>query len=205
MKKLIIVILLLITPLFVSASVLQDPSFYPEGSTDYEDSCIADGSCSLDQGFNTFVVLTKWGLGILGSFSLLFFIFGGIMWLTSGGKSGQIEKGKSIMVNTVIGIVIVMSAWLIVQTILVSISNRSLENGAGIHGDSYCADLNDGDVCRGVGICQNSVCVQKCDATPPEGGGYSCRSNTECADGTIVPGMCFGPNYIVCCQSGSNQ
>ncbi|MFW0862714.1 MAG: pilin [Candidatus Komeilibacteria bacterium] len=201
MKKLIIVLILLVTPLLASASVLQDSSFYPEGSTDYEDSCIADGSCSLDQGFNTFVVLSKWGLGILGSFALLFFIFGGIMWLTSGGKSGKIEKGKDIMVNTVIGIVIVMGAWLIVQTILVSISTRSLEN-TNTQVAGPCDGLQENDSCRsGLGICINNDCVQKCDATPPEGGGYACRNSTQCVEGTIVSNMCFGPNNIVCCQS----
>ena len=202
MKKLFLIIFLivLLLPLTTNAAVFEDPSFFPEGSTDYNESCIADGSCSLNQGFNTFVVLTKWAMGLLGSVSLLFFIIGGIMWLSSGGNTDKIAKGKSIMINTVFGIIIVLGAWLIVQTVMTSISERSLDDSGGqIVG--LCAGLDEGAECRnGLGLCQAGVCVQKCDATPPEGGGYSCREFTECADATIVSNLCFGPNSIVCCQ-----
>lgn len=202
MKKLIVALLILIVfPLLANASsILQDPSFYPKKS---DISCIEDGSCSLDQGFNTFIVLTKWGMGMLGSFALLFFIVGGIMWLTSGGKAGQIEKGKSIMINTVIGIIIVMSAWLIVQTVLTSISKRSL---SGLDGTSQtqdlCKDLNEGSACRGnLGVCERGICVQKCDAkTTMLTGDYACREFTQCKEETIIKMYCFGPNNIVCCQ-----
>lgn len=200
MKKLLIIFLLLFiaVPAVTNASVFQDPSFYPEGSTDYNQSCIADGSCTLDQGFNTFVVLTKWAMGVLGSLALLFFIIGGIMWLTSGGKSDQITKGKSIMINTVIGIIIVLSAWLIVQTVLTSISKRALNDTYNAQSDAYCGGQSNGVSCRNdLGICNNEKCVQKCDT---KGAGYACRDFTTCADGTIVSNMCFGANNIVCCQ-----
>jgi len=208
MKKIILLslFLLIALPIATNASVLQDPSFFPEKSTDYNKSCIADGSCSLDQGFNTFVVLTKWAMGILGSISLLFFIIGGFMWLISGGKADQIAKGKSIMINTVIGIIIVLAAWLIVQTVLTSISKRNLNDTLNNIPDAYCSGQDNGVLCRNnLGICNNERCVQKCDATPPDGGGYGCREFTNCANGTIVQNMCFGPNNIVCCQFGESN
>ena len=227
MKKLLLVLILLLVPIMAGASVFQDSSYFPyedqanqQGNSgfftddaNYSKSCIADGSCSLDQGFNTFVVLTKWGLGILGSVSLLFFIMGGFIWLTSGGIPDKIAKGRSIMVNTVIGIIIVLSAWMIVQTILTSISDRTLQ---GLDGDSQLTDsctttnaegnpvvLDNGTSCRGnLGVCQSGVCTAKCNAasTQPAGPNYDCRPYDQCEESSIVRMYCFGANNIVCCQ-----
>lgn len=225
MKKLLIILILIVTPLLATATVFQDPGYFPyddqvNKDADYFDvdpikdpkkykelytkSCIANGSCSLDQGFNTFVILTKWGLGMLGSISLLFFIVGGFMWLTSGGKADQITKGKNIMLHTVIGIIIVLSAWIIVQTVLTSISKKTLQGlGSGSQTEDLCkTTLNEGDSCRGnLGICQSGSCVAKCNAaaTRPVGGDYQCREYTACEESSIIRMYCFGANNIVCC------
>ncbi|MBL7021953.1 hypothetical protein ISR92_01355 [Patescibacteria group bacterium] len=220
MKKLLLVLFLLLLPVLASASVFQDPSYYPyedqvehqndpgffTNQENYDQSCIADGSCSLDQGFNTFVVLSKWAMGILGSISLLFFIIGGIMWLTSGGKPGPIQQGKSIMISTVIGIIIVMSSWLIVQAVLTSLSDRTLQglDGGSQTQDLCSTELDEGDSCRGnLGICQGGICVEKCTATNtrPPGGGYDCREFTDCDEDSIIRMYCFGSNSTVCCQA----
>jgi Type IV secretion system pilin len=225
MKKLLILFILIATPLLASASVLQDPSYFPledqlNQDADYFDvnphdneaerskwellygnSCIADGSCSLDQGFHTFVVIVKLALGILGSVSLLFFIIGGFMWMTAAGHSDKISKGKSIMVNTLIGIIIVLSAWMIVQTVLTSISDKTL---TGIDDSSQiidsCSTLPDGTSCKGnLGKCKSNVCTQKCD-TEPTGDGYDCRQYNNCNIESIIPYYCFGANDILCCK-----
>ncbi len=77
--------------------------------------CTSSGNC----GFNDFVLLgvnlTKMILGLVGSLALLFFIYGGIMFMLAGGKSEMIDKGKKIITNAVIGVAIVLGAWIIVN------------------------------------------------------------------------------------------
>lgn len=77
--------------------------------------CTASGDC----GFNDFILLgvnlTKMILGLVGSLALLFFIYGGIMFLIAGGSSEMIGKGKKIITNAVIGVALVLGAWIIVN------------------------------------------------------------------------------------------
>lgn len=50
---------------------------------------------------------------MIGSLALLTIIIGGVMFLTSGGKEGQITKGKDIIKYAVIGLVVAFSAYFI--------------------------------------------------------------------------------------------
>mgnify|MGYP006961769514 FL=1 len=52
-------------------------------------------------------------LNIIQPFALIMFIISGIMFFTAIGDSSKLEKSKSIMISTVIGIVLISLAWLI--------------------------------------------------------------------------------------------
>ncbi|OGZ62124.1 MAG: hypothetical protein A3H51_03200 [Candidatus Spechtbacteria bacterium RIFCSPLOWO2_02_FULL_38_8] len=54
-------------------------------------------------------------------FVVIMIVVGGFFYLTSAGNTGQTSKGKSLIKNAVIGYAIVLSAWLIVNTILTAI------------------------------------------------------------------------------------
>lgn len=56
-------------------------------------------------------------LGILGSLALATFIYGGFIWMLSGGSAERIEKGKKILVWAVIGLVIILTSYIIVNFI----------------------------------------------------------------------------------------
>ncbi len=49
-------------------------------------------------------------VGLTGSFALLMFVYGGFMMLTSGGVESKVTKGKEILKNAIIGIVLVFTA-----------------------------------------------------------------------------------------------
>lgn len=49
------------------------------------------------------------------------FAYAGYLYLTSGGNSGKREKAKLAMINVVIGVIVIMSAWLIVTLIVNSL------------------------------------------------------------------------------------
>ncbi len=78
-------------------------------------SCIESGNCSVTDMMNTAINVTTFLLGIIGSVALLFFILAGFKLLTSRGNEQAISSGKQMMVQTVIGIFIFFSAFLIID------------------------------------------------------------------------------------------
>jgi len=57
-------------------------------------------------------------MGILGSIALLVFVYGGFMWLISGGNEQRIETGKNAMLYSVIGIFIIFASYAIISLII---------------------------------------------------------------------------------------
>jgi len=64
----------------------------------------------------------------MGAAALGYFIFGGYKWITSMGESGKIAAGQKIMVNTVIGLIFIVLAWVIVNLIIVSFATGKPDN-----------------------------------------------------------------------------
>ena len=60
--------------------------------------------------------------GLVGSISLLMFIYGGLTWMTSAGSNEKIKKGKDIIVWSVIGLAIVFSAYILVKFVIQSLA-----------------------------------------------------------------------------------
>ncbi len=54
-------------------------------------------------------------LGVVGSVALLFFIIAGIQMIFSGGSQEKVSSARTMMVQTVIGLVIFLSAYLIIS------------------------------------------------------------------------------------------
>lgn len=61
------------------------------------------------------LAVSKWILGIVGSISLLMFIYGGVIFLISGGSSQRVEQGKQIIIGSVIGLIIVFASYTIIR------------------------------------------------------------------------------------------
>ena len=61
-------------------------------------------------------------LGVLGSVTLLFFIYGGFVWITAAGNTQRIEQGKKVLEGALIGLIIVLSSWLIIYFITAALT-----------------------------------------------------------------------------------
>lgn len=88
--------------------------------------CRKCGTCTLNDFVRLGVNVANWILGIVGSLALLFFIYGGLTMIISGGKSEAVQKAKTILTNAIIGLIIVFTSWVIINfvyTTLVSTSN----------------------------------------------------------------------------------
>lgn len=58
------------------------------------------------------------GLGLLGTISVVLMIYAGFLWMTAGGNDDQIDKAKGIISASVIGLVIILSAYGVTQYVL---------------------------------------------------------------------------------------
>ncbi len=54
-------------------------------------------------------------LGLVGSIALAMFIYGGFTWMLSSGKPEAVTKGKNILTWSIIGMVVIFSAYAIIQ------------------------------------------------------------------------------------------
>lgn len=62
--------------------------------------------------------LIKGAMGIMGALVLLMFVWGGFTWLTSAGKAERVKSGTQTMVWAVIGAVVTLSSYVILNTVL---------------------------------------------------------------------------------------
>lgn len=60
-------------------------------------------------------------LGIVGSITLLMFVYGGFIWMTSSGSSDKIKKGKDIILWSAIGLMVIFSSYALVALVIKSV------------------------------------------------------------------------------------
>lgn len=56
-------------------------------------------------------------LGVVGALALFYFVWGGIVWMTSAGNSERVKKGKDTIVWAVFGLVIIFLSYTITRFI----------------------------------------------------------------------------------------
>jgi hypothetical protein len=69
-------------------------------------------------------------LYIVMGIAVLFLIIGGFLYITSAGNQEQADKGKKTVINAVIGIVIVILSWVIVNAVAGAFSSGGSSFGA---------------------------------------------------------------------------
>lgn len=92
------------------------PESGPEGCpANYSGNC---GDYNLDSFVQLAVNVSRWILGIVGSLTLLMFIYGGFMFLISTGSSDKVTEARKIITAAVIGLLIVFASFLIIKFVL---------------------------------------------------------------------------------------
>jgi hypothetical protein len=105
--------------LFFSGSAAFAEGFVPDTETGIAgQKCTSPNGCgdySLNDMVSVAAIVSNWILGIVGSVALLFFIYGGFVFIFSGGSEQKVTQGKQILINSIIGLVIVFTSFLIIQ------------------------------------------------------------------------------------------
>ena len=72
---------------------------------------------------NTFIAtIINFVLSLVGSVSLLLFVYGGVTWMTSMGNPTQIKKGRDIVLWAIIGLAVVFTSYILVKFVIVGIT-----------------------------------------------------------------------------------
>ncbi|MEK9130378.1 MAG: IPT/TIG domain-containing protein, partial [Patescibacteria group bacterium] len=157
-------------------------------------------------------------LGFLGIVAIILIIYGGFLWMTSEGSEDKIKIARKILINTVIGLIIILSAFTIVHFVLKSIleegkiTNESIiltppPYEGGVFGSSFVIKwMSPGDEEKDVPLCRmiqvgfsnklkvdtvdkNNVLISIKDGKKD---GEICSLNKDCASGKCEANKCFG-------------
>lgn len=75
----------------------------------------SNGSYTLDDVRSYAIYLMKLILGLVGTLSLLFFVYGGLTFLLSSGNSDQVKKGMGIIKAATVGLLLTFSSVMIIN------------------------------------------------------------------------------------------
>lgn len=60
-------------------------------------------------------------LSLVGALAVVFFIYGGLIWMTAGGNSEKIKKGRDILMWTILGLVIIFTSYVVLNFVFQSL------------------------------------------------------------------------------------
>jgi len=123
-KKIKIILLIIINFLFLSLSLA--PSYADEEeplihNIEAQSSAFAEASHlkTSDKGLEESIIdIINVILGFLGLLLLIIIIYSGFQWMTSGGNEEKISEARKRLVSAVIGLGIVLGAWIIANAIM---------------------------------------------------------------------------------------
>jgi hypothetical protein len=101
--------------------VLLAPIAYAEGilppETGTKTTCNSSncGNYSLNDFLVLAINVANWILGVVGAVALLFFVYGGFVFILSAGSEEKVKSGKQILLNSIIGLAIVFASYTIIQ------------------------------------------------------------------------------------------
>lgn len=92
------------------------------------DECKTTGVCTFDDMLQIIVNISTVILGLIGAIMLVVFIMGGVTWLTSDGNQAKIQKGLDTIRDAIIGLIIVLGAYTLVNVTIRVLTQEGNEN-----------------------------------------------------------------------------
>lgn len=126
-------------------------------------------------------------LALIGVIFFVLMVYGGFLWMTAHGDSGQVDKGRETIIAAVIGIIIVAASYALTAFIM------SAPTGGVTTKPSLTPDQQAQNEVGGV-IDPNDVCKRR------GGPDFDCRELATCDPLEKLPGICPGGNNNVCCK-----
>lgn len=102
--------LVLLAP--ASALALTNGNWADRGTSNYQSSGLPTGSI-----YGIISSTLSWLLAILGFIAVIGFVIAGILYLTAAGNEAQIEKAKSAMTYSIVGVIVALMGYVIIQAV----------------------------------------------------------------------------------------
>lgn len=81
-------------------------------------TCPTGINCSSTTNLNEFILrVINWILGVTLAIDVLFLIIGGFFYITSAGNEERATKGKTTVINAIIGLVIIVLSYVIANVV----------------------------------------------------------------------------------------
>jgi len=128
--------------------------------------CGQGEACTLCHGFILFQNIYTFFLGLVASVGVLAFVAGGLIIMTARADPQQVQRGKSVLVNAVIGIIIALGSFLILNALVFIL----------VPGDGFSPPGGAFSIASG-----QALTVEDCDTSDrfkDRGGGTGFRGNT---------------------------
>lgn len=142
--------------------------------------------------------------GLIGTLSVLVFIYGGFIWLTAAGSEEKIKMGSRAMGYAAIGIIVIFSSFAILNTVIQGLVSGNIPeppkpSSGGVPANCTDFDPTLGFACRPIDTCQGVIWPGSGTAAD------TARKRQECdaSGGTCYTGKCNATGQgsgIVCCQ-----
>lgn len=87
-------------------------------------ACVATSDCKICDIFEVAINIGLFILAVSGAITLFFIVYGGFMWLISGGSPDKITKGKNILINAALGLTIAFTAYVMVVGLVALVTNN---------------------------------------------------------------------------------
>jgi hypothetical protein len=102
--------LVLLAP--ATALALTNGNWQDRGTTNAISAGLPNGSI-----YQIISSTLSWLLAILGFIAVIGFVISGILYLTAAGNETQIEKAKSAMTYSIIGVIVALMGYVIIQAV----------------------------------------------------------------------------------------
>ncbi len=95
--------------------ILPGASGTSDCQTRYGNSATECGDYAVSDFLVLAIKVSQFIFGIIGSLTLLMFVYGGFMFLISAGSADKVGEARKIITAAVVGLLIVFGSWLIIN------------------------------------------------------------------------------------------
>lgn len=108
---------------------------------------------------STIIAVVQWILAITGLIAVIVIMYGGFVWMTARGDAEKVRKAKKILVNAVIGLAVILLAWVIVYFVADFVTSSTGGGSGSCSIGSYvdCQECVDDGSGNGVWQANNSA------------------------------------------------
>ncbi len=142
--------------------------------------------------------------GVLSLVGIVFFalmVYGGATWMISAGNQEKEKKAIGTIVSAIVGIVIVLSAYVLVS--FVFDSSKVTGSGGSTAPQKVTTPTIENTAPPSDPCKDKTGSVKGCDTCTATHAGNTCMDKAECKTDTIKDGLCRAPsqgNNIKCCE-----